>query len=75
MPSQSNGIIVRDSSQSEFCNTIGGKADIERAFFGAVAARLFSEKDFCRTPLLVLLSAMRHRTAYSRTKYDERYYR
>jgi hypothetical protein len=28
MPSQSNGIIVRDSSQSEFCNTIGGKADM-----------------------------------------------
>jgi hypothetical protein len=25
-PSQSNGIIVRDSSQSEFCNTIPPKA-------------------------------------------------
>src|SRR5580692_1121438 len=30
MPSQSNGIIVRDSSQWEFCNTIGGKADVDQ---------------------------------------------
>jgi hypothetical protein len=27
-PSQSNGIIVRDSSQSEFCNTIIPTADV-----------------------------------------------
>ena len=28
MPSSTNGITVRESSQWEFCNTIGGKADI-----------------------------------------------
>jgi len=56
-----------------------GKANIERRFFGAVAARLFfSEKDFVGRPQAtptVLHSAMPHRTAQSRTKYDERYYR
>jgi hypothetical protein len=49
----------------------GFLAQLRRVFF-------FSEKDFVgrlhATPT-VILSAMPHRTAYSRTKYDERYYR
>jgi len=28
MPSQTNGITVRESPQPEFCNTIKGKADL-----------------------------------------------
>jgi hypothetical protein len=64
------------AQQSVAC---GGKADIEFRFFGIVAARLFPrKKDFVGRPHatpIVLLSAMPHRTAHSRTKYDERYYR
>src|ERR1700722_2919073 len=48
-------------------------------FFGAVTACLFSKKHFVGhpTPLHqpVLFSAMPRRTAHSRIKYDERYYR
>ena len=57
----------------------GDKADIECRFFCAVRHVFFlSEKDLVGRPHAtptVLLSAMPHRTAHSRTKYDERYYR
>jgi hypothetical protein len=56
-----------------------GQSGLERGFFGAVAARHFSEKDFVRRPTQpqqpVLLSDMPLRTAHSCSKYDARYYR
>jgi hypothetical protein len=57
----------------------GSKADIERRFW-ALLRHVFSAKRFlsdAHTPphQPVLLSATPHRTAHSRTKYDERYYR
>jgi hypothetical protein len=57
----------------------GGKAKIERGFFRAIAACLFSETNFVGHPTPphqpVLLSAMPRRTAHSPIKYDERYCR
>jgi hypothetical protein len=57
----------------------GAKRTLSAGFLAPLRHVLFfSEKDFVGRPHTtptVLLSAMPHRTAQSRTKYDERYYR